>query len=110
MNYDAVFHALSDSSRRDMLMRVLSAGRSISELAQRYAMSFAAVAKHVQVLWRAGLVNKVRRGKEQIVEARLDTIQETARLLARYEEIWIARLDRLGRILEEESNDAPEHR
>ena len=102
MNYDAVFHALSDSSRRDILLRVLDAEQTISDLAARYAMSFAAVAKHVQVLWRAGLVTKDKRGREQLVGPRVDTIAETARLLARYQEIWTARLDRLGRVLEEE--------
>ena len=53
---DDVFHALADATRRDIVAVVLAQEQSVSELARRYPMSFAAVQKHVAVLERAGLV------------------------------------------------------
>ena len=47
---DALFGALADATRRDILARVMTADASVSELAAHYDMSFAAVQKHVAVL------------------------------------------------------------
>ncbi|NED69574.1 winged helix-turn-helix transcriptional regulator, partial [Streptomyces sp. SID10244] len=55
---DALFHALSDRTRRDIMRRVLTGEHSVSVLAAEYDMSFAAVQKHVAVLERAGLLTK----------------------------------------------------
>ena len=74
---------------------------SVSALAERYAMSFAAVQKHVAVLERAGLVRKTRRGREQLVSGDVDTIRAAARLLELYEEIWRGRIGRIDEILAE---------
>ena len=63
---DALFHALSDRTRRDILSRVLAGEQSVTHLAANYEMSFAAVQKHVAVLERAGLLVKRRSGREQL--------------------------------------------
>ena len=54
-------------------------------------MSFAAVQKHVAVLERAALVNKRRRGREQLVTGNAETLNRATRLLESYEQIWIDR-------------------
>ena len=64
---DRLLHALADATRRDILRRCLVGEPSVSRLAEAYPMSFAAVQKHVAVLERAGLVNKERNGREQLV-------------------------------------------
>ena len=64
---DALFHALADPTRRDILSVVLQDARSVSDLARQYPISFAAVHKHVAALERAGLVTKTRHGREQRV-------------------------------------------
>ena len=66
---DRLFRALADATRRDILVRTIQQEQSVSALARRYEMSFAAVQKHVAVLERATLVTKERRGREQIVHA-----------------------------------------
>lgn len=99
---DRVFAALADATRRDIVARVMREEASVSALAKRYAMSFAAVQKHVAVLERAGLVHKQARGRERIVRGDVDTIRAAARLLDHYEEIWRGRLGRLEDLL---SND-----
>jgi DNA-binding transcriptional ArsR family regulator len=67
---DRIFHALADATRRDIVVRVVQREQSVSALAESYAMSFAAVQKHVAVLERASLVVKERRGREQIVHGK----------------------------------------
>lgn len=98
---DRVFAALADATRRDIVTRVLAEEASVSALARKYEMSFAAVQKHVAVLARAGLVRKERRGREQIVHGDVDTLRAAARLLGQYEELWRARIGRLEEILTE---------
>ena len=109
---DAVFHALADATRRDIVRRAVRQESSISALAVRYAMSFAAVQKHVAVLERSGLIAKERRGKEQIVRANLETIARANRLLGEFEAIWRDRAQRIEDLLEgdgaEAAPDAPD--
>lgn len=98
---DRVFHALSDATRRDIVHRVLDGAWSVSALAREYPMSFAAVQKHVAVLARADLVVKERRGREQLVRPRLDTVRRAAAVLERIEALWRERLGRFEALLEE---------
>lgn len=101
---DRVFGALADPTRRDILTRVLRAEASVSSLADHYAMSFAAVQKHVAVLEKAGLVTKQTRGRERLVRGEVRNLRAAARLLDRYEEIWRARLERIDDLLAQDSD------
>lgn len=96
---DDVFHALADSTRRDILRRAGMDASSVSRLADAYPMSFAAVQKHVAVLEAAGFVTKEPQGRERIIRGNPDTIRQAQQLLGRYEEIWRSRIDRLDALL-----------
>jgi DNA-binding transcriptional ArsR family regulator len=96
-----VFAALADPTRRDIVARVLKREASVSVLAESYAMSFAAVQRHVAVLEHAGLVSKERHGRERLVCGDVDALRAAARLLGQYEEIWRGRIGRLEDILSE---------
>jgi DNA-binding transcriptional ArsR family regulator len=96
---DRIFHALADATRRDILRRTLVDGSSVSELADAYAMSFAAVQKHVAVLEGAGLVTKEPRGRERIVRGEPATIARAQTLLDSYADLWRSRIDRLDALL-----------
>jgi len=96
---DALFHALADRTRRDILRRVLAGEYSISALAHDYAMSFAAVQKHVAVLERAGLVTKRRRGREQLASGEVEAVRSVAALLIELEQIWRGRVGRIDALL-----------
>ncbi|MDN5558260.1 MAG: metalloregulator ArsR/SmtB family transcription factor [Ruaniaceae bacterium] len=98
---DRIFRALADSTRRDILRRTLGDGASVSQLAQSYEMSFAAVQKHVAVLQEAGLVTKHPNGRERIVRGNPEAIRRAQALLDRYERIWTERVDRLDALLAE---------
>lgn len=92
---DRIFQALADATRRDILRRTLVAEETISNLAAEYAMSFAAVQKHVAVLERAGLVAKHAVGRERRVRGNPEAIAAAQSLLDSFEQIWRARIDRL---------------
>jgi len=96
---DRVFQALAAATRRDILRRTIQHEQSISTLAQDYDMSFAAVQKHIGVLEAAGLVIKRAEGRERLVRADPTMIARARALLARYEELWRARIDRLDILL-----------
>jgi DNA-binding transcriptional ArsR family regulator len=100
---DRVFHALAAATRRDILRRTIEGEHSVSALAKEYDMSFAAVQKHVAVLEEAGLIVKRAEGRERLVRADPAMIARARLLLARFEEMWRARIDRLDALLAEPS-------
>lgn len=100
---DRIFRALADSTRRDIVRRTLAAEATVSELAGAYAMSFAAVQKHVAVLEGAGLVTKHPQGRERMVRGNPQAIERAQELLDRYSQIWRSRIDRLDALLAEGS-------
>ncbi len=104
---DRVFAALADPTRRDIVSRVLQQRASVSVLAERYPMSFAAVQRHVAVLERAGLVRKERHGRERLVRGDVDTLRAAVRLLDEYEELWRGRVDRMETLLAEPEGPRP---
>lgn len=96
---DALFHALSDRTRRDILRRVLRGEHSVTALAANYEMSFAAVQKHVAVLQRAGLVTKRRSGREQLAGGDVEAVRSVASLLRELEDVWRGRISRIDDLL-----------
>jgi DNA-binding transcriptional ArsR family regulator len=94
-DFDRVFGALADVTRRDILRRAVDAEEGVAELASHYPMSFAAVQKHVAILERAGLVTKERSGRRKIVRTNPEGLRVARRLLDRYEQLWLGRIDRM---------------
>jgi len=97
-----MFRALADATRRDIVRRTLLAEVSVSQLAEAYDMSFAAVQKHVAVLEEARLVTKEPRGRERMVRGEPERIRQAQRLLDQFEELWRSRVDRLDALLAED--------
>ena len=97
---DALFHALSDRTRRDIMRRVLAGEHSVSVLAAKYDMSFAAVQKHVAVLERAGLVTKRRSGREQLASGDVTAVRAVSDLLSELEQVWRGRIARIDELID----------
>jgi DNA-binding transcriptional ArsR family regulator len=95
LNPDQIFAALSDATRRDIVLRALDAREGVAELAEHYPMSFAAVQKHIAVLERAGLVTKERTGRRKVVRTNIEALRVARGLLDRYEALWRGRIDRM---------------
>jgi DNA-binding transcriptional ArsR family regulator len=100
-DFDRLFGALADHTRRDIVRRAIDADEGVVELASHYPMSFAAVQKHVAVLERAGLVTKERIGRRKVVRTNLEGLRAARRLLDRYEELWRGRIDRMTELIAE---------
>jgi DNA-binding transcriptional ArsR family regulator len=94
-DFDRLFGAVADVTRRDIVRRAIDAEEGVAQVASHYAMSFAAVQKHVAVLERAGLVTKKRIGRRKIVSTNVEGLRVARRLLDRYEELWRGRIDRM---------------
>src|SRR2546430_17320978 len=92
-DFDPVFAALADHTRRDIVRRAISAEEGVLELASHYPMSFAAVQKHVTVLERAGLITKQRIGRRKIVRTNPEALLVARRLLDQYEGLWRGPVD-----------------
>ena len=100
-DFDRVFAALADHTRRDIVRRAISAEEGVLELANHYPMSFAAVQKHVAVLERAGLITKQRIGRRKVVRTNPEALLVARRLLDEYEELWRAGIDRMNELIAE---------
>jgi DNA-binding transcriptional ArsR family regulator len=98
-DFDRMFRALADHTRRDIVRRAIDAEEGVVELAGHYPMSFAAVQKHVAVLERAGLVTKKRIGRRKVVRTDLERLRAVRRLLDQYEELWRGRIGRMTELI-----------
>jgi DNA-binding transcriptional ArsR family regulator len=97
---DRIFRALADRTRRDIVARSLAGEEaSVSTLAARYHMSFAAVQKHVAVLERAQLVSKLAVGRERIVRGNPDHLARARAALVQLECLWFDRFSQLDEVL-----------
>lgn len=96
---DAMFHALADRTRRDILRRVLAGEHSVTALAASYEMSFAAVQKHVAVLERAGLISKRRHGREALASGDVQAVRSVSSMLTELESIWRGRIARIDELI-----------
>jgi DNA-binding transcriptional ArsR family regulator len=105
-DFDRMFGALADRTRRDIVRRAIDGEEGVAELASHYAMSFAAVQKHVAILERAGLVTKVRIGRRKVVRTNREGLRVARRLLDQYEDLWRGRVDRMeALVVEQEETD-----
>ncbi|HET9127339.1 MAG TPA: metalloregulator ArsR/SmtB family transcription factor [Propionibacteriaceae bacterium] len=104
---DALFQALSDRTRRDILRRVLAGEQSVTALADKYDMSFAAVQKHVAVLERAGLLTKRRQGREQLASGDVQAVRSVASMLEEFESVWRGRIARIDALLADDPPQPP---
>ena len=96
---DTVFHALGDATRRQMLAELASGERSVSQLAEPFAMSLAAASKHIKALEAAGLVRRDVRGRTHICHLEPGPLANAHQWLAYYEIFWTNRLDALEALL-----------
>jgi DNA-binding transcriptional ArsR family regulator len=106
LDHDRIFGALADATRRDIVRRAIDGTEGVAELAAHYPMSFAAVQKHVAILERAGLVSKHRSGRRKLVRTNLEALRVARRLLDRYEDLWLERVERMNQLIDESPKEA----
>jgi len=100
---DQVFHALSDATRRNMLNDLAGGERTVSELAQPFAMSLAAASKHIKALEHAGLIRREVRGRTHVCRLEARPLATAYEWLGSYARFWNSRLDVLEQLLREDA-------
>ena len=101
---DTVFHALADPTRRGMLASLALGDKSIGELAEPFAMTFAGASKHVKVLEDAGLLSRRKVGRTHVITLEAKPLEEAERWLRQWEKFWTVRLDRLEALIERDKS------
>jgi DNA-binding transcriptional ArsR family regulator len=96
---DRIFQALSDSTRRDILRHIGSGERTVSELAEPYDLTLAAVSKHLKVLEAARLIDRRKDGSFQMIKLNAEALKSASEWLTFYQQFWSSRLNELERIL-----------
>jgi DNA-binding transcriptional ArsR family regulator len=99
---DAVFHALADPTRRALLRSLAAQPLTVGELAGPFAISLAAVSKHLKVLEAAGLVRRSVQGRVHTCSLDAQPLHAGMEWLRHYEKFWNRRLDALQALLEAE--------
>lgn len=107
---DRLFHALGDATRREMLRALSEGERTVTELAEPFSISLAAVSKHVKALEAAGLVTREVRWREHRCRLNAAAMSEAHSWLSYYERFWTQRLDTLEALLREEDASGSEGR
>ena len=78
LNLNSIFGSLADPTRRDILNRVSQEELSVSEIAEPYQLTFAAISKHLKILEKAHLIIKRRHGKQAMVQASPTALKEAS--------------------------------
>jgi DNA-binding transcriptional ArsR family regulator len=93
------FAALADPTRRAILARLASGERSVTELAEPFAMSMPAISKHLRVLERAGLITRGREAQWRPCRIKPESLKDVDNWLEDYRRLWNERFDRLDAYL-----------
>jgi DNA-binding transcriptional ArsR family regulator len=99
---DVIFHALGDATRRRMLRELAGGERTVSQLAEPFAISLAAASKHIKALESAGLIHREIRGRTHVCSLDPGPLASAHEWLSFYERFWTSRLDALERLLRED--------
>ena len=96
---DSIFQALADPTRRGMIASLALGEKTVGELAEPLAMSFAGASKHVKVLEEAGLIRREVRGRTHVCRLEPGPLASADQWLRHYERFWTGRLDALEQLL-----------
>src|SRR6267142_6829866 len=99
---NSIFHALGDATRRHMLRDLTGGERTVSQLAQPFAISLAAASKHIKVLESAGMIRREVRGRAHLCRLDPGPLASAHEWLRFYERFWSDRLEVLERLLRTE--------
>lgn len=99
LSLDTIFSSLADPIRRDILNRVRYGELNVTEIASPYAISLAAISKHLKILERAQLITKRKQGKEQLVTISPAALKQADDYIEQYASLWNDRFDRLDTLL-----------
>jgi DNA-binding transcriptional ArsR family regulator len=92
---DALFTALSDRTRRDIVSRLSAGEATVKQLAEPYAMSMQAVSQHIRVLERSGLISQGRHRQTRPCRLEPAALEDALSWIEESRRTWSDRMDRL---------------
>ena len=104
---DAVFHALADGNRRQMLEALSKGERTVSELAEPLGISLPAVSKHLGILERAGLLRRRKDGRVHHLRFNPEAFEPATSWMETHRQFWEQSFDRLANFLESKTDHEP---
>jgi len=102
---DTVFAALSDSTRRQILTMLLEDDMAVTDVAEPFEMSLAAISKHLIILTRAGLISQEKRGRVKWCKLEPDALRDASIWMQSFGQFEAVNLDAFERFLENELNN-----
>ena len=98
---DRVFQALSDSTRRNILMQIREHDETVNAIASNFEISLPAVSKHLKVLERAGLIRRIKDGRNRLCHVEPALMHDASEWLEFYQRFWTERLNNLKDFIED---------
>lgn len=102
VDLDAVFAALSDPTRRAILTMLLEDDMAVTDVAEPFDISLAAISKHLSILMRAGLISQEKRGRVKWCKLEPDALKEPSVWMQGFGQFEPVHLDAFERFLERE--------
>lgn len=102
---DTVFAALADPTRRAILAMLLEDDMAVTDVAEPFATSLAAISKHLGVLTSAGLISQEKRGRVKWCKLEPDALREASIWMQSFGQFEAVNLDAFERFLAEELRD-----
>ena len=105
----STFAALSDPTRRAILLRLAKGDATVNELAEPFDMRLPSISKHLKVLQRAGLVSQTREAQWRHCRLEAAPLKNVARFAERFRASWEQRFQRLDSFLAEIQDQEAKH-
>jgi len=103
---DAVFHALADTTRREILAKLASGDAVVTELAKPFNISLPAISKHLNVLEHAGLIQRHKSGRIRRCQLTPAPLATAAEWIQHYQQFWNTQIDSLEKYLSKNKSKA----
>ncbi|MGV6812763.1 MAG: ArsR/SmtB family transcription factor [Brevirhabdus sp.] len=104
---DTVFSALADATRREILVMLLEDDMAVTDVAEPFDMSLAAISKHLGILTRAGLISQEKRGRVKWCKLEPDAMRDASVWMQSFGQFEAVDLDAFERFLEQEMGEEP---
>ena len=99
---DNIFAALGDSTRREILIMLLEDDMAVTDVAEPFEMSLAAISKHLGILMRAGLISQEKRGRVKWCKIEPDALRDATIWMQSFGQFEAVNLDAFEKFLDQE--------
>lgn len=96
-----VFQAIADPTRRMIINKLAKGPLNITQIGEDFGISKQAIAKHIKILFECGIVSMSQKGREQICEAQLASLNEVTNWVTESRKLWNQRFEKLDKFLKE---------